>query len=196
MQIFNTMKRKSFIFYFLLLSLSSCYNPYHQAKALWEFLSFCYNYNPYQAEFYYSFEDVVIKRIDDRNRTTLFYLENGVPVDTVWTTYSGFTNSWFNSELYFLEDKRVMVDTTWKRKRKKPNKFLIDRIDHPSYYKVYEEDNAVISTPEYDRLTASLKKDGRYYHIVLSNMENERDLFNKDNPTKVKVSKSLPETSD
>ena len=88
-----------------------------------------------------------------------------------------------------------MVDVTWKRKRKTPNKFLIDRIDHPSYYKVYE-DNAVISTPEYDRLTASLEKDGRYYHIVLSDMENERDIFNKDNPTRVKVSKSLPETSD
>lgn len=172
------MKRETVIFYFLLLSLCSC-TPHHN-------------------EVYYSFEDVTIKKIDHGNRTTLYYLENGVPVDTVWTTYSGLTDSWYDVFLYFLPDKRILIevndgDKGWNRKRKKPNKFLFDDIDCPSYYVHDTEWNTVNPTREYLRMIDSLTNDGRCYRILLTSMEYERDIFNKNNPTRVKVSRSLPE---
>lgn len=128
------------------------------------------------------------------NRTTLFYLENGVPIDTIWTTYSGFTNSWFDSFLYFLPDKRILTDITWNRQRKEPNKFLIDVVDYSTCFVEDTIFHTLSQTTAYTKKLDSLFKDGRYYRIVLSSPEYEKDLFNENNPhTRVKFSKSLTE---
>lgn len=138
-------------------------------------LTSCDNHN----EFYYSYEDITIKRENTASRTYLYYMENGVAIDTVSVYYSGFTNSWFCTNLIFMDDGTVIIDDDcWNRTRNKPYKFkFISEYDTPEFFDSWTDSDGDIHTEhsiKHSRFIENMRQSGRLYYICLTSMETEQ----------------------
>lgn len=165
------------LFAIMLLSITSC--------------------DPIRSEVYYTYDDIVIRRTDQSGTTTLYYMKDGVVIDTTWVKYHGLTDSWFDSDMLFLEDKTVLIcGDFWERKRMNPYMFKILETDYNSYFYTEVMNGAKYRhmSPELGEILDTLYNVNNHYRIVLSDPKTEFELFNKENQdTKVRYHLSMPE---
>ena len=59
-------------------------------------------------EVYYSYNDVVIKRIDTNGKSKFYFMKNGEETEKIWAEYSGI-NDGFSGYLKFEENSKVLI---------------------------------------------------------------------------------------
>ena len=69
-------------------------------------------------EVYYSYNSVVVKRIDNPTTTTLYYMKDGQPIDSVWIECTG-RDRWFRMRLVFDDEKVILAGYMEQNKRHK-----------------------------------------------------------------------------
>lgn len=133
-------------------------------------------------ETYYSYNDIVIKRVDTRTnkpglsrRVALYYMKDGQPIDSVWNEFHG-GDYWFRAGLIF-EDPKVIIVGGGFRQNKKPNNFFTISTNYNENY-----------NHKYHLYMDSLENAGQSYDIQAYGNKSEIKINGRaKTPSKVKA---------